>query len=241
MFRLLFYQEENCKKAGFDFAGAVNIYDMIELANKARDMDKKLYFFNRHSLMQKSLSLYLRDHKTLDTEEFRSLAEALYNFSTNSEYFGDSLALSDFASNKNNNYLFSTEDTRVYQTLEYLIDRSDLKAVSLTGSNSINSAYCIFLCVNPKSDNLDSTLEYISSICEYMMNLKDSYMLTDRSKYTDSSYAGELYAQYENSVIDFTVSDEVFTSDFGRYLNGEIDLDTLIRDAERKLTMYYNE
>jgi hypothetical protein len=66
-------------------------------------------------------------------------------------------------------------------------------------------------------------------------------MFTDKLKYTDSSYASELYELYENSVIDFNVSDEVFASDFNRYLNGEITLDMLIAEGSRKLAIYLNE
>lgn len=238
---VIIYQEENCKEAGLDFAGAANVYDMIDLAERARNMDQLLSFFNDNSFIQKSISLYLRNYTTPDTPDFRLLAPALSKFNSNSAYFGDSLAISEYVFNRNPGFLFSTEGTRIHQTLDYIMERNDFKAVSLTGSDYINSAYCTFLCVNPNSDNLNSTLEYISSLCEYMMTINNSYMFTDELKYTDSSYARELYALYENSVIDFNVSNEVFASDFERYLNGKVNLDTLIEESDRKLAIYLNE
>lgn len=238
---IIIYQEENCKKAGLDFAGAADVYDMIELVAKARNMEHSLSSFNGSSLLRKSISLYLRNHTRLDTPEFKLLASALSTYNSNGASFGDSLAISEFTFNRNPGFLFESQETRIYQTLEYIITRNDLKAVSLTGSDNINSAYCIYLCVNPNSDNLKNTLEYISSLCEYMANTNNLYLFTDRSKYTDSSYASELYALYENSVIDFNVSDEVFASDFNRYLNGEITLDMLIAEGSRKLAIYLNE
>lgn len=238
---ILIYQEENCKKAGLDFAGAANVYDIIDLAKKARNMDQSLSCLNGYTLIQKAISLYLRNHTTLDTPEFRLLATALYEFYSGGAYFGDSLAISEYVFNRNTGFLFDSTDMRIYQTLEYIIGRSDLKVASITGTDNINSAYSVYLCVNPNSDNLETTLDYISALCEYMLNMNNSYMLADKSKYTDSNYARELYALYENSVIDFNFSNEVFASDFNRYLNDKIDLDTLIEEGNRKLAIYLKE
>lgn len=238
---ILAYHEENCKKAGLDFAAVKDVYNMIEQAEKARTMDQSLFAFNGYVLQQKSIALYLRQYTTLNTEEFRKLAPALAKFYSKGVYIGNSLAISEYTNNRNPDFLFSAEDNRVYQTLDYIIGRNDLKVASLTGNSKKNSAYCIYLCVNPNSDNLKTTLEYISALCEYIMTMNNSYLLADPSKYTDSSYARELYAIYENGMVDFSVSHEVFADDFGRYLQGEIDLDTLIEKGNRKLAMYYKE
>lgn len=238
---IIIYQEDNCKEAGLDVEGVRGVNDMIDLAEKARDMDQYLSAFNGNTLIQKSISLYLRSHKTLDTLEFRQLAQEFSEYNDKGAFFGNDQAMVDYIFDRNPGFLFSSEDMRMFQTLDYIISRSDLKAVSMLGSNNINSAYCVYLCVNPNSDNLESTLEYISALCEYMMSLNNFYMLTDKSKYSNSSYARDLYDLYENSIIDFSVSDEVFASDFDRYLNGEITLDTLIEEGDRKLTIYLNE
>ena len=37
-----------------------------------------------------------------------------------------------------------------------------------------NYGNCIFLCVNPNSENLKNTLSYISNLCLYMMQQKDN-------------------------------------------------------------------
>jgi hypothetical protein len=66
-------------------------------------------------------------------------------------------------------------------------------------------------------------------------------MLSNASTYTNSEYAKRLYAIYENSVIDFNISDEVFADVFDRYVNDEIALDQFITEADRKLRMYLNE
>lgn len=238
---IIIYQENNCKEAGLDFEDVRDVYGMIDLTEKARDMDQSLSIFNGNTLIQKSISLYLRNHKTLDTSEFRQLAPALYEFNSKGAFFGNNQALAEYTFDRNPDFLFKSGDIRMSQNLEYIIDRSDLKVSPMLGSDNINSAYCVYLCVNPNSNNLESTLEYISALCEYMMSLNNSYMLTDKSKYTDSSYARELYELYENSIIDFSVSDEVFASDFVGYLNGEISLDTLIEEGDRKLSIYLNE
>jgi hypothetical protein len=236
------YHEENSKNAGFDFGSISDIFDAIEIGIKAREIDQNLFWFNSNTILHKSILIYLRDNTTLDTPKFRQLAASLKDFMTKGEpAFGNSSSLSDFAYGGIPGFLFLGDDFGALQRLPHITTRNDLSVTPFTGKDNKNSAYSVFICVNPDSNNLKTTLEYISALCEYMLLQKDSFLFADISKYTASNYAHELYKLYENSVIDFNVSNEIFASDFDKYLRGEINLDNFIIEAGRKLTMYLNE
>lgn len=241
---IIAFNDENCKKIGIDFNSSTlqDFINNLKIAEKSGD--GLHYWLNKNQLVHRNIMKYLRSNKTLDTPEFRQLAMLIKDnlFSQlNEDYFGTPSDLAFFMGNTD--LLFMSIDSRSFQTRSFLIGRNELKAVAVTdaGSDNLNSADCIYLCVNPDSNNLKSTLEYITAICEYMMNIKDFYMFTDKAQYTDLNYAKELYNIYENSIIDFNISDEIFAVDFDRYLEGDISIDDFIKEADRKLAIYYNE
>ena len=235
----IIYHDGNCLEAGIGFTGADAVYDIIDIVKRARDRDASgsNYCFNPNYLLRHNLTAYLRDTAVLETPEFRQMAAALKDFMAEEDFWGSSMAAwtpSPF----NPEFLF---DNWSSQTDLTMLGRDDLYAASHTGPNVPGSAYGVFLCVNPDSNNLDNTLAYISALCGNLAERRNSFMLTDPSLYTDSGCARSLYALYQNSVIDFTISDEVFMDDFDRYLNGKITLDELIKEAGRKLAMYLGE
>ena len=228
------YNEANCKKAGIDFSGAAAVYDIIDNVNRAADSGapESDYFFLKADLLKKSMAKYLRGSANLDTPEFRQTAEALKAFMPGEiKYGGGGVSIPD-----NGNFLFMNA---MGQTGASVIYRDDLYVVPLIGTGGVYSADCVFLCVSPDSGNLERTLDYISALCVYLSDKEDNFMLARAP--IDSGYAKRLHALYQNAVIDFNVSDEVFTDDFNRYLNDKITLDQLIKEAGRKLAMYLGE
>ena len=229
----ILYQQENCKKAGLDFANAATVEDIIRLVKQGIEYDptSRNYIFDQIALRRKSLMKAMRNNDTLDTPEFRRMAPALKGFIGGNTLLGTAMPFRD-----NPQFLF---DNFSLQTSTYLMDRDDLYIVPVTGTEGQSSADCVFLCVNPNSDKLERTLDYISAVCGYLTRKPNNAMLSGVS--ANSEYAKRLYALYENSVIDFNVSSEVFADDFDRYLRDEISLDELIKEASRKLAMYLNE
>jgi hypothetical protein len=241
----LLYHEENCREAGIDFTSAATVSDIIENVRRAAAYDPtdRNYFLSCYSLLNDAVSKYLRSNITLDTPEFRQMAPELKAFWNERENWGDIRALQnpDYPSIQphNLNVLFAESAYSIFLN-HYVWD--DLYVAPITGSDGDpNSVGAEFLYVNPYSDNLEITLEYVTAVCEYMMTRKDSFMSTDSAMYTDSEYARRVYALYENSVIDFNIPNEIFAEDFDRYLRDEISLDELIKEADRKLAMYHGE
>jgi hypothetical protein len=249
--RVLIYHEENCNAAGIDFSSAKTTKEISACydAVRASDVKSNRYFPDVYSFLQDSIRQYLRGKDTLDTAEFRDLAETikhesdLYPKGTVSVgdpmFFQDIWDLKTYVAEGTPDFLF----TSGYASLEPLkySDQKNLRVIATTGTAKAPSSFCTFLVVNPNSKNLEATLGYITASCEQLMTQQDAFMLSDPAMYTDIEYIRQLYALYESAVIDFNISDEVFAEDFNRYLNGEITLDEMIAEADRKLAMYWNE
>ena len=98
-----------------------------------------------------------------------------------------------------------------------------------------------FLAVNPQSENLEATLEYISAFAKYMLTKQDSFLLEDKSTYTDTPFTKDWYSLYANGTVYFGVEGDVFLSTFGEYLEDTIDLETAIAEMERRRKLYLEE
>ena len=97
------------------------------------------------------------------------------------------------------------------------------------------------LAVNPNSKNLEFTLEYISAFCKYMMDQKDTFMLADETLYTDSPIIKEYYEVFKDGTVAFEMDSDIYWNDFWDYLNGEIELEEMIKEIDRKLRIYVGE
>ncbi|MCL2030591.1 MAG: hypothetical protein FWG93_03515 [Oscillospiraceae bacterium] len=240
----ILYHVENSQKAGLDFANAETVDDIISLVRKgaAYNPEGRDYVFNPAILSRNVLIRYLRDNDTLETPEFRRLAPALKEFTRERIQWGRDMPfiiLNEAGESiPNDGFLF---DNQSVQTSAHVIGRDDLSIAPLTGTGAANPADAVFFCVNSDSRHLEKTLEYISHVCAYLSSQKDAGMLAAPAAYSDSAYARRRRELYAGSVIDFNLSDEVFADDFDRYLRDEISLDTLIREAGRKLAMYRGE
>lgn len=100
-----------------------------------------------------------------------------------------------------------------------------------------------FIAVNPNSKNLDVTLEYISKLCEYQLSLENSFILKDKSTYSDRHFINDMYdvLSYEGNFIRFSLDSEIIYSDFEKYLGDEISLDKYLKNIEFKLNAYLKE
>lgn len=203
------------------------------------DKPQNEYYFAFYPYADTCLNLYLRNNDSFDTEEFRALADNLKTLY--SLPFGNPEAEYQFIED-DREFVCSTIDIRLLQTTDYLISSDKVAAIPVNYKKDFPpSAYCTFICVNPSSENLATTLEYVSALCEYLLNQKNSFMLSDKALYSDSSYAQSLYRIYENAQVDFCCPKNLYFSEFEQYLNSELSLDEFIAEADRKLKAYLNE
>jgi len=107
--------------------------------------------------------------------------------------------------------------------------------------NKSNVGTCYFLTVNPKSKNLKDALKYISSLCKYLTSYNNYIILKDRALYPDTQVMDDIYEIYSNGDIQFTYPNELFINSYEKYLAGEMDLDSFIKEADRRLDTYLKE
>ena len=237
----IIYHTENTRAVGIDFAGARNVGDVIENVRMgaAHDRSGQSYQFATHSLLRAGTAEYLRNNVSLDTPEFREMAESIKGFVNERTGWGSPMPFLSPDHTPNPRFLF---DNLSSQTSAHLINRDDLSIAPLTGiGGGLTPAEAVFLVVNPNSDRLDKTLEYISHLAGYLLEAKDGGMLADPESYSSSEYAIRRYELYANAEIHFNIPAEVFAEVFDRYLRDEISLDTMITEAGRKLAMYLGE
>jgi hypothetical protein len=187
------------------------------------------------------LSQYMSVYTRFDNEEFRKLAAVLKEISNSYSldlYFDNRSSL--YFPERLENITLAVLDDR--QTQRDFTARTDINAAALPSKyTDKNIASCVFLCVNPSSKNLDAALDYISSLSRYLYGTPDSMMFEDFALYSDTDYAKDLYEIYKNGDILFRLPDDVFYDDYYFYINGGIDLDSLIAEVERKTAMFLNE
>ena len=202
-----------------------------------------LYYYNGRYLAKDFLYQYIRTYKNFDSELFRNLATNIkseINYMYNGTY-GNSMLIANLYNNKSDNFLFTYSNDCEFQYRAY--DINNIRACKLPSitDNHSNTATCYFICVNPASKNLETTLQYISSLCNYLLILDNTMMFSDREIYKDSSLIDDLYMIYSNGDIQFTYPNDVYINDLEKYLMGQLSLEDLIDESNRRLDIYLNE
>lgn len=235
------YHEENCRTAGLSPKDCT-LETLIEKTNQLFLSDSKrldICIFANEAiplLLQRELS---GESDVINRTDFTEKMNFLTG-KMNSELFGI-----DIASEANNHIVFDDGEsmltmlaaTKVRQSL--LFANGNIHAADIFEEK--NPADCVFLCVNPSSDNISSTLDYITALCGYLSSKTDDFMLNDPAMYSDSVYISELFDIYRDSEIFFRIPDEILLEPVKQYLNGDLSLNDLIAESERKLSVYLNE
>lgn len=245
------YNEELCNKYGMQLSGSMTadyFYKIIDQIKKDNSL-KELYHYYPGRITYYMFYQYLRESRNFDTDIFRNLARNIKQF--DNEFDGNpesnmgngNLPFSINMENNKDVLLCFYWDAR--NIFEVYSSYSSLRACNLPylTDNKTNVASCYFLFVNPASKNLKEALQYISTLCHYLTSdiNNPNFIFKDRSKYPDSSFIDDLYEIYANGDIRFTYPEELFINDFEKYLKGEKDLDSFIKDSNKRLDIYLNE
>lgn len=186
------------------------------------------------------LHRYLHYNTSLDTEKFRRVmrlfidnqklfpnyrGELRYEYEKGS-YIYDCMSLSVFLRGSINSESYG-EAARAYGYPK--ITKEDK-----------NMGTCVFLVVNPESNNLEATLSYLEDLIDYQMNLEQRPLYFQTPDESGDSYEGSLYELYKNGEITF-YPDANLTDGFDEVMEGKMDLEAFIKEADRKLDMYFHE
>ncbi|MCM1568828.1 MAG: hypothetical protein NC081_05200 [Roseburia sp.] len=235
---ILIYNEEKCKALGVDFASADTPEKLLAGVSKCAESREYEFLFNPSSFIQSNMEVYLRTHTAFDTADFRSLAANMKEASQIPWGNGNpSLSYLTGAGSVS----FSSEESEAL-AYEELMHSDEEKACSLsTFDGASSSARCTYICVNPASDNLDTVLACISALCEYMLSVDNYGLFGDKSRYPDSQFAASVYEIYKDGVIDFSAPGEIYMLDLERYFASELSLEDMIKEADRRMSVYLNE
>ena len=235
------YNTENCNAAGFSPSG-LTLEELIVETGKLYASDptrRDICIFSNEAiplLLRRELSgeTDVLDRAVL-TEKLKFIKSEM-----SSELFGIEVSI---ASNNNIFYNFGVNmltmlaDNKQKQ-LEFMVNGNVRAADLFEGTNP---ADCVFLCVNPSSDNLSATLEYVTALCGYRSSKMNDFMLDDKGLYSDSPYIEELFEIYRNSEVFFRIPDEILLEPVKQYRTDALSLSDLISEADRKLSAYLNE
>ena len=247
---VIVYNEKACMAAGIDFNEEMTVDDFVAVCEKAYVSDYKKGFDVHPYVFTKNLLIgYMANHQSFDTQQFRefaALAKNKINISDTSAY-PPYFPLSNPAQNR----LFEQDGKKQFLFSYY---RDSAGAVWMSGLEGFRfaavpdidpkektTATCAFITVNPYSYNLEATLDYISALAQYLRGRRNSFMLSDKDSYTMNEGVESFYKLYENAEIGFNVSKEICFEPYVMYQSGEITLDEMITEADRKLSAYLNE
>lgn len=245
---IVYYYPENCSAAGVELSDGMAYSSFIEQCMTAYNSDCRDGFsVHCYQLTQQLLFDYMTKYDRFDTPVFRSFAEFAKD-SMNISTFPEYLPIANAAEN---NLIYGAGNGRDYLLFGFSRESSwqknyassdFMRAVSAPSvePGGKNPVTCAFITVNPASDQLDSALDYLSSLAEYLSAQENSLMLADKSTYTDG-FMTDLYGIYENGELCFNISSEIAFDDYISYCAGNITLDELVSESDRKLSAYLNE
>lgn len=236
------YSETNCDAAGIDDDFYTSYEGIISAADTAykNENNRELYSVNAYQLQAYMIEQYCgayvsNDDVQFDTDEFKTICDTMKDNSPDTK-----VSLHTFVSNAySNDIIFEMTHYNEYKDYsQSFVETSNVVNMPyITDSNGDtvekNFGSCLFLCVNPNSQNLDETLEYISAYCGYMLENDDNLLLKENeNKISDI---------YENGEISFGIPEDVFWDSYLDYIRGNMKYKDMVKDVENKVKTYLNE
>lgn len=240
------YNREFCKERGVDYT-SMDYMEFMEFIEKTEATESKKICISISSILESMLMQYLSKYDTFDTELFRSHIRKLRQIYTDATTWGYT-----------NSFGQRMEDgTPIEFYLDYVYNSEEFErkaedavvswAYAPSGfpklEEDISDVGTItLLAVNPKSDNLKETLQYVTEYCRYMLTVQNSFLLKEESTYTmENAFVKDLYQLMAGGTVEFRMSDEVYENTLWDYLEGENGLEEAIAEIERKMKIYRGE
>ena len=257
----LLYHKAYCEENGVDYA-QMHFSEFLTLVEEVEVERPEKGCISTFLLIEELFEQYLNVYDTFDTEVFRTYAKQIRSIEENAgrlylgeDYIGSVRETTIIGVNDNvyteqqlaqipnffyDNELFIQDGS--YYTKR--LGQSDL--VSVAGmpkveNNTKNIAIIGALIVNPKSKNLKATLEYISDVCKYMLEQKDTFLLADEAMYSDYPFIKQNYEIYKEGSVHFAMDMDVYWNTFWDYVKGNIELEKMIKEIEQKRKNYVGE
>lgn len=254
----LLYNADTCEENGIQMDSVISYAELLEAADHLYENPtlRDWYSLNGYQIQQDMIDQYNEEwvrkgeKVEYDTREFKTICELMKEHSASDDeslhtwVLGESLYAADLECYFEQQ-IFALKhyyEIAGYDELPYTM----LRAKQLPGINDsqiVHYGTCTCLSVNPNSGNLESTLQYISAYCRYMMGREDTYLLKDHKNvpYEGTQLSEDLYSIYENGGITFEFPEEIFWDTYYLYQNGEADFTEMAEELRRKVSMYLYE
>jgi hypothetical protein len=129
--------------------------------------------------------------------------------------------------------------------IQTIPDLEHIRATNILSVSDIykNPVYTKFLVVNPKSDNLYTTMQYVSALCDKIKTKPYNFLLKDITVHGENTtqLIKDLHQIYSNGIININWSFETIQDVYISYLRGEISLDEYMDELERRFSAYLQE
>ena len=248
----LMYDKDYCASQGVDFS-TMNFKQFLSFTEDAQKESRNKISIGTYLMEEALFQQYLKEQTSFDTELFRNIAKQMRSLYESC----DGEIQSELLMPTRLNVIAQGEIPQFYYDYEYHGENwldyakmvTELGEEERIGVTSVPSASkkvgnvgtLTFLAVNPQSENLEATLSYISTLARYMMGLENSFLLADEATYLDTPFMKQCYELYENGMVYFAMDSQVYWDDFEAYLDGEMELEEMVSELERKREIYVEE
>ena len=108
------------------------------------------------------------------------------------------------------------------------------------GEEKSGVAHTCFYVINPNSKRKEEAKEYLATLAESLAEIESIY----RTKVLKGEYSKlevQVHDVYADAEIFFAYPEDVVGAEYMEYMTGEIELEEMIREAERKFNIYLKE
>ena len=240
----LVYNKEYCAEQGVDFT-QMDLAEFIDFTERVKSEYSNQTSISHLALREQIFGQYLQRYDTFDTPLLRDYAEQfkkgkswVFNkFIFELEPKLKNRTVSDFYYD----YIIYQWDLHTYKEALGDWDALGMVGIPKMEEGMANVGTLTFLMVNPQSENLEDALQYISDFSKYMLKQKDSFMLADETTYTDTPFTKDCYEVYANGAIQFEMDFSIYVDQLYAYANGEMTLEDMVAEMERRRKVYVGE
>ena len=257
---ILIYNPSLCEQYGIDIADIDTYEKLINAVVPLPEDDSVLYNIPYYMMTIDITNKYLMEYGVqgnksyFDTSIFRKYAEIMSIYDENEidgegvfgkrigigTYFQDNLP--EYLDEYYSNVLLVMKKSRDLIEEYYGFDFFKASATpGLEEGKEIKSKMsCYFIVLNPNSNKLEYVKEYLSLVCNSMLEENDSFMFKDFET-PENQLEMEIREIYSNGQIFFEYPYEIFSDEMMAYRYDGKPLDEAIKEMERKMDMYLNE
>ena len=256
---ILYYHKEYCEEQNVDWS-TMTFEQFLTLTQEIETTASEEGSISTYLIIEEFFKQYLSAYDSFDTELFRTYAKQIrlleenvgrltsgpYNIVSVRRVTRIGIDTPYYTEEelKKIPKFFYEYELYGFEKIAERLGSSDIIGVTrvpMLSEGVKNVGVLTFLAVNPQSKNLEITLDYISEFCQYMMTQKDTFLLADEAMYTDTPFIKECYQVCSDGTIYFAMDDDIYWNTFWNYVEGNMELEEMIEEIERKREIYVGE